>query len=138
MIAGISAEVTRRTLGTKTRPIRVTDDVIVNVLDSFLFHHRPMVGDMYSRFNIPGDGDFSGDFSGSGNRPGFAGSHYISEQVVEFMVEYLKTEYGINANNNNFSIHSTLYGANDYGLRSHSQIKTRLRRPIPFQFHMKF
>ena len=65
-------------------------------------------------------------------------SNYVINQVVEFITEHLKTEYQINENNKRYSAWSALYGANDVGLRAHSQIKLREKRPIPFQFHMKF
>lgn len=157
VLAWISDAVTQKTMGLDQRPIRVTNTVIENVLDSFLNNHRAYPGDIHTRYNIPGDGNFSGDFGavkfdgiGINNLPqgpmtkvaidnnvGLS-SNYILNQVVEFMVEYIKTEYEINANNKRYSAWSTLYGANDVGLRAHSQIKLRERRPTPFQFHMKF
>ena len=170
VIAWISDAVMQKTMGVDKRPIRVTDTVIENVLDSFLSNHRAFPGDIHTRYNIPGDGNFSGDFGavkfdGIGvnnlsytlpfdppgqslpldsmmqtainNNVGLS-SNYVLNQVVEFMVEYIKTEYDINTNNKRYSAWSALYGANDVGLRAHSQIKLREKRPTPFQFHMKF
>lgn len=161
VVAWISDAVMHKTMGVDKRPIRVTPQVIENVLDSFLSNHRAFAGDIYTRYNIPGDGDFSGDFGlplprtegvkdPSMNGKGLAfetrdqsrgvglSSNYIINQVVEFMAEYIKSEYEINANNKRFSAWSALYGANDTGLRAHSQLKLREKRPTPFQFHMKF
>jgi hypothetical protein len=173
VIAWISDAVMHKTKGLDKRPIRVTDRIIMDVLDSFLSNHRSFPGDIHTRYNIPGDGNFSGDFGSLkfddtilGSRPETIGinnlsymnnngdikpliqkainnnvglsSNYIINQVVEFMVEYIKTEYEINANNKRYSAWSALYGANDVGLRAHSQIKLRDKRPTPFQFHMKF
>lgn len=138
----ISNAVMLKTMGLDKRPIRVSRRVVENVLDSFLNSHRPYSGDMFTRYHIVGDGNFSGDFPSNGpsfdtSNVGLSSNHIIN-QVVEFMVEYLTTEYGINATNKSYSAWSALYGANDFGLRAHSTIKTRLRRPAPFQFHMKF
>lgn len=162
VIAWISDAIMNKTMGLDKRPIRVTDRVIENVLDSFLSNHRAFPGDIHTRYNIPGDGDFSGDFGsvkfngyGINNLTTFGdapnsmvqkaidsnvglSSNYVINQVVEFIVEYLKTEYQINENNKRYSAWSALYGANDVGLRAHSQIKLQERRPTPFQFHMKF
>jgi hypothetical protein len=148
--AWISDAVTLKTMGLDKRPIRVTNRVINDVVDSFLNNHRLYSGDMYTRYHIPGDGPAgSGDFGRYSleslptppevvnSKVGLSSNHLIN-QVVEFMVEYLTTEYGINTNNKRYSAWSALYGANDFGLRAHPQIKTRSRRPIPFQFHMKF
>ena len=162
VIQWISDAVMNKTMGLDKRPIRVTDRVIKGVLDSVLNSHRAYPGDIHTRYNIPGDGNFSGDFgavkfngiginnlSSTGmaapqqiqqaltNNVGLS-SNYIINEVVEFMVEYIKTEYGINTNNKRYSAWSALYGANDVGLRAHSQIKLREKRPTPFQFHMKF
>lgn len=142
VIEWISNAVMLKTMGLDKRPIRVSRRVVEDVMDSFLNNHRPYFGDMYTRYHIPGDGNFSGDF-GRSIEPSNASdvglsSNYIINQVVQFMVEYLETEYGINATNKSYSAWSALYGANDFGLRAHPQIKLRLKRPTPFQFHMKF
>ncbi|ADO00499.1 hypothetical protein WIV_gp155 [Wiseana iridescent virus] len=158
----ISDAVTLKTKGLDKRLIRVTDQVINHVLDSFLSNHRSFPGDIHTRYNIPGDGNFSGDFGvvkfdniglnnlsymgdvqsnilqkSINNNVGLS-SNYIINQVVEYITENIKTEYQINANNKRYSAWSALYGANDVGLRAHSQIKLREKRPTPFQFHMKF
>lgn len=143
VISWISDAVMRKTMGLDKRPIRVTDRVIESVLDSFLNSHRAFPGDIHTRFNIPGDGNFSGDFGVVQKAFSFSdnvglSSNYIINQVVEFIAQHLETEYAINTNNKRFSAWSTLYGANDAGLRAHSQIKLREKRPTPFQFHMKF
>lgn len=158
----ISDAVMNKTKDLDKRPIRVTDQVINHVLDSFLSNHRSFPGDIHTRYNIPGDGNFSGDFGvvkfdNIGlNNLSYMGdvqqdilqksidsnvglsSNYIINQVVEYITENIKTEYQINANNKRYSAWSALYGANDVGLRAHSQIKLREKRPTPFQFHMKF
>jgi len=161
-ISWISDAVMHKTMGLDKRPIRVTDDVIKGVLDSFLNNHRAYSGDVHTRYAIPSDGGFSGDFGavkfngvGINNLTTFGdpsdymvqtaiqtnvglSSNYIINQVVEFMSEYIRSEYEINTNNKRYSAWSALYGANDVGLRAHSQIKLREKRPTPFQFHMKF
>jgi hypothetical protein len=143
VIAWISDAVMHKTMGVDKRPIRVTSQVIENVLDTFLTNHRSFLGDIHTRYNIPGDGNFSGDFGvvktdfQMNDNVGLS-SNFIINQVVEFMAEYIKSEYEINANNKRFSAWSALYGANDIGLRAHSEIKLREKRPTPFQFHMKF
>lgn len=143
VITWISEAVMRKTMGLDKRPIKVTNRVIKHVLDSFLSNHRAFPGDIHTRYNIPGDGDFSGDFGiiktdfKFTDNVGFS-SNYILNQVVEFISENIKTEYEINTNNKRYSAWSALYGANNMGLRAHSHIKLRERRPTPFLFHMKF
>lgn len=162
VISWISDAVMQKTMGVDKRPIRVADQVIVDVLDSFLSNHRSFPGDIHTRYNIPGDGNFNGDYGSvkfnnfginnlsyiGGTTPNMIqkaiesnvglSSNYVINQVVQFMVEYIKTEYEINTNNKRYSAWSALYGANDVGLRAHPQIKLQEKRPTPFQFHMKF
>jgi hypothetical protein len=153
VIAWISDAVMHKTLGVDRRPIKVSEAVIRDVLDSFLSNHRAFSGDIHTRFNIPGDGNFSGDFGSVkfeerstrdammdhaiASNVGLS-SNYILNEVVEFMSDYIRTEYEINTNNKRFSAWSALYGANNVGLRAHPIIKLREKRPTPFQFHMKF
>jgi hypothetical protein len=161
VIAWISNAVTAKTAGLDVRPIRVTDEVIKNVLDNHLINYRAFPGDIHTRYNIPGDGNFSGDFGQVRFRAnqidqylgsvassevqsqlakqnvGFS-SNVILNEVVEFMAEYIKTEYQMIANNKGYSAWSALYGANDLGMRAHAPIKLQERRPTPFQFHMKY
>jgi hypothetical protein len=136
-----------KTMGLDKRPIRVTERVIKDVLDSFLSNHRAYPGDIFTRYNIPNDGNFSGDFGRNQNSSNIIqqiqnnvglSSNYILNQVVEFISEYLKNEYGVNTNNKRYSAWNVLYGANNLGLRAHSQIKLQEKRPTPFQFNMKF
>lgn len=155
VIAWISNAVTTKTSGLDRRPIRVTDEVIKNVLDNHLNNFRAFPGDIHTRYNIPGDGNFSGDFGqvrfranqidqylGSAEPPRDASwtrsSNVILNEVAEFMAEYIKTEYQMIANNKGYSAWSALYGANDLGMRAHAPIKLQERRPTPFQFHMKY
>ncbi len=160
VITWISDAVMNKTMGLDKLPIRVTDRIVIDVLDSFLNNHRAFPGDIHTRYNIPGDGNFSGDFGvvkfdgiGLNNLSALENvspskqvvdsnvglsSNYIINQVVQFMVDHITTEYEINSNNKRYSAWSTLYGANGIGLRAHSPIKIRKRRPTPFQFNMKF
>lgn len=144
VIAWISDAVMLKTMGLDKRPIRVSEENIKNSLDTVLLNHRAYPGDIFTRYNMPSDGNFSGDFGvvksnnfSFSSNVGFS-SNYILNQVVEYISEYIKSDYEINTNNKKFSRASTLYGANDLGLRAHSQIKIREKRPTPFQFHMKF
>jgi hypothetical protein len=146
VISWISDAVMQKTMGLDKRPIKVTERIIKNVLDSFLDNHRAYPGDIFTRYNIPNDGNFSGDFGRNQNNGtsqqitnnvGLS-SNYIINQVVEFISEYLKNEYGVNTNNKRYSAWNVLYGANNLGLRAHSQIKLQEKRPTPFQFNMKF
>jgi hypothetical protein len=151
VIDWISEAVMQKTMGLDKRPIRVTNEVVKNVLDSFLNNHRAFPGDIHTRYNIPSDGNFSGDFGAVKFNMGSEGVVGVGinnltlntstanlVQTAINMAEHIKTEYEINTNNKRFSAWSALYGANDVGLRAHSQIKIREKRPTPFQFHMKF
>lgn len=171
VITWISNAVTAKTAGLDAKgPIRVTDEVIKNVLDNHLNNFRAFPGDIHTRYNIPGDGNFSGDFGqvrfGANQNPPKVGrdaprgpkappllgvgsarswrdapsarsSNVILNEVVEFMAEYIRTEYQMIANNKGYSAWNALYGANDLGMRAHAPIKLQERRPTPFQFHMK-
>jgi hypothetical protein len=147
VISWISDAVMEKTMGLDKRPIKVTERVIKHVLDSFLSNHRAYPGDIFTRYNIPNDGNFSGDFGRNQNNESVIqqiqnnvglSSNYILNQVVEFISEYLRNEYGVNTNNKRYSAWNVLYGANNLGLRAHSQIKLQEKRPTPFQFNMKF
>lgn len=147
VISWISDAVMEKTMGLDKRPIKVTERVIKDVLDSFLSNHRAYPGDIFTRYNIPNDGNFSGDFGRNQNNENVIqqiqnnvglSSNYILNQVVEFISEYLRNEYGVNTNNKRYSAWNVLYGANNLGLRAHSQIKLQEKRPTPFQFNMKF
>jgi hypothetical protein len=149
VVSWIAEAVMHKTLGVDQRPIRVTDRIIKDVLDSFLNTHRAFPGDIHTRYAIPGDGNFSGDFGAVmlrsdtsqndqlRNNVGLS-SNYVLNAVVEFISENIKAEYEINTNNKRFSAWNALYGANNMGMRAHPQIKVREKRPTPFQFHMKF
>jgi len=135
VISWISDAVMNKTKGLDQRPIRVSENIIRSVLDNHLNNHRPFVGDIHTRYIIPGDGNFSGDF---GRTSPSLSSNFILNQVVEFISDTIRSDYNINTNNKRFSVWHSLYGANDIGLRAHSTIKLREKRPMPFQFHMKF
>jgi hypothetical protein len=108
-------------------PIKVPDSTIYNVMDNIYYSFRPPTGDIYGRYNIP---------SGS------TAESYVQDiidQVIEVIVADVKITFETDANNAKLSAWVQVYGDfNDNQLRAHPLIKTRLRRPAPFQFNMNY
>jgi len=108
------------------RPILVTLDVIGNVLSQTYSSNKPRVGDIYSRFILP-------------EKPERNDIAEIVNRTIEIIVSQIKNEYQMIQQNNRLSIWNTVRGDfNAAGLRSHSQIKLRKKRPNAFQFHMNY
>ena len=108
-------------------PIIVPDTTIYNVMDNIYSNYRPTTGDIYGRYNIP-----SGTTTESYVQD-------IIDQVIEVIVSDVKNTFETDANNAKLSAWVQVYGDfNDNQLRAHPLIKTRLRRPAPFQFQMNY
>jgi hypothetical protein len=60
-------------------------------------------------------------------------------QVITRIIYDIKNVLGYEQCVKKYSIHDTILGEfNSQGLRSHSQIKLKEKRPTSFQFHMRY
>ncbi len=109
------------------RPILIPDNTITNVMDAIYASYRPRTGDIYGRYNVP-----SGDTTDS----------YIADmidQVIEVIYSDVKVNLETIAQNEKLSIWTTVLGDfNDHQIRSYAPIKTRVRRPNPMSFFMRY
>jgi hypothetical protein len=126
----ISNKVTQLLMGVDphNRPIIVPDDKIGYVMDAIYNSFRPDTSDIYSRYNIP---------------TGSTTESYIQnmiDQVVEVIYSDVKNNLEIIENNSKLSIWTSVLGEglNQHNLRSVPPIKTRVRRPNPMEFNMKY
>lgn len=127
-IRQISNKVTQLLQGVDkhNRPIIVPDHIIKSVMDSIFINYRPSLGDIYSRFIVP-SGSLENDVQN------------MIDQTIEIIVTDVKTNLGIEENNQKLTVWTTILGEhNEHGLRSHPQIKIRERRPQPMQFNMNY
>ncbi|ABF82031.1 hypothetical protein MIV001R [Invertebrate iridescent virus 3] len=127
-IAWISDAVMEKTLGVARRPIRVSDKVILNVLDSFLQNNRPAIGHGCGVTNNPSYvtcDKYCPSLAPIETNP-------VVVRVVEFISQYIRDEYSFQEAGKQWSAWPS------DRIQKHSQIKVRDRRPIPFQFNMNF
>ena len=107
------------------RPIIVPDNTICSMLTTVYENYKPRTGDIQSRFIIERTED-----------------SYLSDIVdrtIQIIVQHVKDSLGIEANNNNLTIWTTVLGDfNTAGLRSHPLIKIRNKHPTRMQFHMNY
>jgi hypothetical protein len=111
----------------KNRQIIIPDDKIGFVMDSIYQNYRPPTGDIYGRYNVP-----SGDSTVS----------YVQDmidQVIEVIYADVKNNLEMEQYNSKLSAWVQVLGDfNDNQLRSYAPIKTRVRRPNPLEFNMKY
>lgn len=109
------------------RPIVVPSKTICHIMSSIYDSFRPETGDIYTRYNIP-----------TNKGP----ENYVQDmidQVIEIIVSDVRTNLGMEEYNRTLTKWTTLYGDfNKHGLRQHSMIKTRHKRPTPMQFNMNY
>ena len=125
----ISRRITELTMGVdpENRPIIVSNQNIIGIMNHVKKYFRPNTGDIHTRYLISAYDK---------------GKDYITsmiEQVIEIITSDVRNSLEMEENNRKLTIWTTVYGDfNEHGLRQYSQIKTRERRPTPFQFHMKY
>ena len=127
----ISHKLTQLLMGVdpQNRPIIIPDKQIGFVMDSVYRNFTPYnTGDIYTRYNIP---------SGS-NTDSYVQN--MIDQVIEIIYSDVRNNLEIEQNNSKLSIWTTVLGEglNQHQLRSFAPIKTRLKRPAPFQFNMNY
>lgn len=127
-VALISKKVTQLTLGVdeKNRPIIVPDERIVEVMDGVYQGFRPSIGDIYSRFIVP-------------NHEQEDAVQSMIDQTIEIITSNVKNMLEIEKNNKKLTAWVQVYGDfNTQGLRAHSIITTRDRKPTTMQFNMNY
>jgi len=108
------------------RPIRVTDNVITNVMSSVYDSFLPKTGDIFTRYIIPQE----------------TGQNYLrtlTDRAINIIVTNIRNEMEMAQNNAKLTVWTTVLGDfNEHGLRSHSRIKLREKRPQPMAFNMNY
>ena len=132
----ISRKVTELTMGVDpdNRPITVPDENICWVLDSVYTGYTPVIGGIYTKDIMP----LTGNYQGTGLLP----DDYIRDmidQTIEGIVSQVRNLFGTIQNNAKLTVWTTVLGDfNEHGLRSHSQIKVRNRKPQAMAFNMNY
>lgn len=110
----------------RTEPhTHVTANVVYNVLDYFWAAYKPpIVGDMYSRYIQPQQLQNRVD--------------QITYDTILRIVDRIQSEIADEHRIKDWTIWTTLYGANDKGLYAHSKITTRDTRAQSNTFNMRF
>ena len=125
----ISSKVTELLQGVdvRNRPIVVPDRLLVNLMNDVYQAYRPRTGAIWSRYTIPS---------------GFTTNSYVVDminQVIEIAVSNVKNNLETEQQNMTFSKWTSVLGDfNEKGLRQYSIIKTRNKRPSPFQFFQNY
>lgn len=125
----ISCKVTELLMGVdpKNRPIIVPDKTICSVMSAVWNNYKPeQAGDIYTKYNIPSPGIPDGVTT-------------MIDQTINIIVSDVRVNLGMEEHNKKLTIWTTVLG--DYnlqGLRSHSKIKIRERRPQPMMMNMNY
>ena len=123
----ISHKVTQLLRGFTREEIKIPDSEIIAIMNSVQQSYRPPTGDIFTRYIIPS---------------GLSEADYVQnmiDQTIEILTSQTRAQIDMDTQNKNLSIWNSVYGEhNSQGLRQHSQIKIRERRPITFQFNMNY
>jgi hypothetical protein len=112
-------------VGKDNRPIIVPNNIISDVLSGVRSKFRPETGDMYSRYN------FSSKRESDVDR--------IINETINIIVTDVKDNADVLECNSKLNIWTTVLGDfNEHGLRGHSKIKLREKRPTPMLFNMNY
>jgi hypothetical protein len=91
--------------------IRVTDDVLANVMSNVLYGNTPQVGDIFTRYSIPKD------FT----RNDVA---FMNDRVVQIIVHHIINEIDMTKWNESLTVWTTVLGDfNAHGLRGYDVLK---------------
>lgn len=124
----ISRKITQLLMGINkdNRPIVVPDKTICSVMGEVYENFRPETGDIYGRYNIP-------------NRGATSYIQRMIDEVINIITNDVKVNLGMDECNQKLTKWTTLLGDfNSEGLRSHSKIKLRERRPAPLLINMNY
>ena len=128
-VSTISAKITELLQGvdSENRAIIVPNKTIWSVMSQIYSSYRPPTGDIYSRYII---------------HSGTSCDSYIQnmiDQVIEVITSDVRNNLGIEENNKQLTIWTTVYGDfNRHGLRQVPPIKIRNKHPAYGQIHMRY
>ena len=109
------------------RTIVVSDENIINVMNSIFENYRPQTGSIYSRYIIPTSNDESNMYQD------------MIDQVIQVIYADVVSNLGMIQNNEKLTAWTTVLGDfNEHGLRAHPKIKLREKKPNPMEFHMRY
>lgn len=109
------------------RDIIVPFDTIGSVLSQVFQTSSPVVGDVYSRYTFPSIEENRND------------CYWIINRAINIIFSEIKTEYEMINYNRSISVWNALYGDfNKEGLRAHSDIKVRNKRPDFMLFNVRY
>ena len=100
---------------------------IRDVINAVYQSYRPAIGDIFTRYNIPGD------------YTSYNMVNTLINQTVSIIVNDIKNNLGTEANNASLDRWNSVLGeANPLGLRSHGPIKIRKRKGKTLLFNMNY
>lgn len=128
-INAISCKITELLQGVNkdNRKIIVPDKTICSVMSAVYNTFRPETSDIYSRYNIP-------------NRGSTSYTQRMIDEVINIIVSDVKVNLGMDECNSKLDIWEGLVlgDFNKNGLRAHSQIKLRERKPPGMLFFSNY
>ena len=108
------------------KKIVVTDQNIINIMNSIENAYRPETGNIYTRYTISNKNS----------------QDYIEEmiqQTIEVITNNIRSSIEMEIQNSKLTVWTTVLGDfNENGLRSHPPIKVLNKRPNPMQFNMNY
>jgi len=125
----ISSQITKslQGVGPNGRPIIIPDERIIEVMNDVFIGFRPATGDIFTRYNIPSDNSSSNMIASMIN------------QTIQIIFSQTKNDFEQDRNNRSLSAWTQVYGTfNKHGLRQHSYIKLREKRPNTMMFNMNY
>lgn len=123
----MSREITKHLRGVHPsgKDILVPNTRIYEVLTSVNENYRSNTGDIFTRYNL--QRDVIDDYK------------YIRAQTIDIIVNTIRDELGIEANNKALTVWTSVLGEqNNHRMRAHDVIKIRKRRPAVMQFNMNY
>lgn len=108
------------------RPVKVSDNVIANVMSSAYNTYRPQLGNGYFMYTQPQD-EPRDDMK------------TLTDIVIQIIYDYVKNEYEMAENNKKLTIWTTLYGDfNEHGLRQHPILRVNDKPINRLRFNMNY
>lgn len=124
----ISCKITELLRGVvkNNRAIIVPDRTICSVMSAVYENFRPETGDIHTRYVVP-----------KAREQNY--TQRMMDEVINIITSQVRNTLGMEECNRNLTVWTTVLGDfNKHGLRSHSRIKLRERRPDPMRFNMNY
>lgn len=108
------------------KTIKVTDNVIANVMSNMYITYRPQLGNMYFMLTQPQDQPRDD-------------MKTLCDLTIQMIYDYIKNEYEMDENNKKLTIWTTVYGDfNEHGLRQHAPIRVNENPINKLRFNMNY